>query len=82
MKELISSLVKELTGLDEVTINTHEPSEGYFEYEIILPQSVIGLVIGKNGKTINAIRQLVKVRATLEKTHVRLNVVAQEEVAS
>jgi len=38
------------------------------------PKEYMGLIIGKEGKTISSLRQLLKVRATVEKKMVNLSV--------
>ncbi len=71
MKDLIEYIVKEITGSKEFTIE-EEVSGNVTDYKIKIKPEYIGLVIGKNGKTIRAIRNLAKVRATLEKTPIRV----------
>jgi len=77
MKDLISYLAKNITGTEEFTIE-EEKMEGGFNYTIVLPQEYVGLVIGKGGQTIKSIRNLVKVRATLEKALINVSVKEKE----
>ena len=73
MEELLSQMIKGITGCDNFTIERQE-NEGGNLLLLKIPDEYIGLVIGKEGKTIKAIRALLKVRATLEKTRIDLNV--------
>lgn len=72
MRELLEHLLKGLIGED---FQVEEMSEGdRLDYKITVPEEKAGLVIGKSGRTIKAIRSLMRVRATLEKKLVFLTV--------
>jgi len=73
MEGLIKYIIKGLTGSEGITLETKEDG-GIFNFEIKVPSDYMGLVIGKEGKTIKAIRALVKVRAALENKKVYVNV--------
>ena len=73
MKELLEFIVENITGNKDFTIEESE-QEGRFDYLIVSPKEFVGMIIGKEGKTIRAIRNLVKVRATLEKKAVSVSV--------
>ena len=47
-------------------------------FEIKIDPSFFGLIIGKGGRTIRAIRNLLKVRATIEKKGVNVSVAEKE----
>lgn len=73
MKDLLEYLVREITGSKDLKVT--EQAEGdVINLTIHADPSVIGLIIGKQGKTIRTIRNLVKVRATLEKKAVNVSV--------
>ncbi len=73
MKELLEYLIKGILGNENYSIaQTEEGGQNHFT--ISVPKEYIGLVIGKGGKTIKAIRNLLKVRATLEKVGASLSV--------
>lgn len=77
MQDLLEFLVKGITGKDDFTIK--EDQEGdRSDFSIQISPDVFGMVIGKGGKTIRAIRNLVKVRATLEKKGINVSVVEKE----
>ena len=72
MKDLVTYIANSITG---EKLEIEERAEGErINYVIMAPEEVIGLIIGKEGKTIKAIRNLLKVRATLEKKGVSLSV--------
>ena len=75
MEELINFTVSNIIGNKDFEIATEE-DEDYLRYTIKAPEDVVGLIIGKGGKTIKSIRKLVKIRATLEKKRVDLEVVS------
>jgi uncharacterized protein len=69
MKNLLEFLCKQITDSDEVKIEENE-AEGAFTYTIHAPKEIMGLLIGKGGKTIRAIRSLAKARAIIEQKKV------------
>lgn len=73
MRDLIEFLLEGITG--GKTFSVEEKSEeGLINYVISAKPGDIGLIIGKGGKTIRAIRNLMKVRATLEKKAINISV--------
>lgn len=73
MKELLEFLLKGVLGDEKFEI-IETSSEGRVIYTIKTAPENMGLVIGKGGRMINSLRNVLKVRATLEKTAVSLNV--------
>ena len=65
MKDLLTFLIQGITGNKDFTVEELEES-GQVSLRVILPNSDIGLVIGKGGLTIKAIQTLVRVRGRLE----------------
>ncbi len=60
-------------GEEEFSV-TESEAEGRTLYSIKTKPENIGLVIGKGGRTIHSLRNLLKVRATLEKKAVGLEI--------
>ncbi len=76
MKKLLEFLVKAIVNSPEdVSIQENQDGEGN---ELVLELKVnpedIKIVIGKEGKTIRALRELVKIKAIKEKKRIRINV--------
>lgn len=69
MLKLLEYLVKKITGNNEVKITENE-QEGTSVYTVSAPKEVMGLLIGKEGKTIRAIRSLARARAIIEQQKV------------
>lgn len=73
MKELLEYLLKGLLG--EATFEIVETSDaGRINYAIKTAPENIGLIIGKGGHMIKSLRNILKVRATLEKVAVSISV--------
>ena len=75
MLNLLEYLTTEISG-SKTRIESQE-SEGVILYTIFVPQEKMGLLIGKSGKTIRAIRSLARARAVVDQT--RITVQLQEE---
>jgi uncharacterized protein len=73
MTELLEFLLKGVLGEEKFEI-IETSDEGRIIYTIKTAPENMGLVIGKSGRMINSLRNVLKVRATLEKTAVSLNV--------
>lgn len=73
MKELLEYLLKGLLGEEKFEIVETNDS-GRITYTIKTAPENVGLVIGKGGHMIKSLRNVLKVRATLEKVAVFLNV--------
>ena len=77
MKDLLTFILKGITGKKDLDIV--EETEGDRTHFLIkAPEDSVGIIIGKEVKTIKAIRSLLKVRATLEKKGVAVSVEAQK----
>jgi predicted RNA-binding protein YlqC (UPF0109 family) len=73
MKELLEFLLKGLLGKEKFEV-IEANDNGRVMYTIKTAPENIGLIIGKGGRMIKSLRNVLKVRATLEKTAVSLNV--------
>lgn len=73
MIELLKYITTNITGNENIQINREESEDAAF-YTIHAPKEVMGLLIGKEGRTIRAIRTLAKARAIIdqEKILIRL----------
>ena len=73
MKDLISFLIKNITGVEDIDIE-EQSEDSRINYLIHAKPEQIGLIIGKEGKTIKNLRRIVSIRATLENKVVNLAV--------
>lgn len=73
MQDLLEFLIKGITGREDIEVASEE-NQGFLNYKILAPQEFVGVLVGKGGRTIKAIRNILKVRATLEKKAVGVSV--------
>ncbi len=73
MQELLEYILKAMYGNPDITVSSSE-EDGNVILTIHAPQAEIGRIIGKGGKVINAIKQLVKIQAIKENKRVEVNV--------
>ena len=74
MKNLLEFILLSITGSTQCSVEERTEDNDHINLVINAPQEIIGLIIGKGGKTIKAIRNLIKVRATLEKKGVSISI--------
>lgn len=77
MKKLLRYIVEGITGSDDFEIEKIQEDDK-ITLDIKAEPSIIGLIIGKNGKTIKSIRSILKIRSTLEENLVFINVSEKE----
>lgn len=63
MKELLSFIIKSIVKTPEKVSISEEEAEGLVKFTISLPKEDIGMVIGRQGKTIKAIKTLLSIQA-------------------
>jgi len=73
MKELLEYILKEITKDNSILV-TEDVDDNFSKLTIFAPKELMGIIIGKEGRIIKAIRNLLKVRATLEKKGVNVSV--------
>lgn len=73
MKELLEYIIEGITGTRDFEIEETK-NNGSVNFLVKAVPENIGLIIGKKGRTIKAIRTLLRVRATLEKKAVTLSI--------
>jgi uncharacterized protein len=80
MTELLEFLIQKITAAtpgDDFEVNSHN-EDGKTVMEILAKPDIVGLIIGREGKTIKNIRKLLSVRAVLEHQSVTISVNAKE----
>lgn len=76
MKELTTFIVKSIIGTEDFSVSTEEVDDRVTIY-VVVPQALIGLLIGKEGKTIKNIRRILSILATKENKVVAINITEQ-----
>lgn len=66
MRDLLDFLIEKMTGIKDYSVE-EKTDDGFVRFEVATKPDETGLLIGKKGKTIKTIRNLLKVKATLEK---------------
>lgn len=75
MKDLLDFIVQSLvTNPESITID-EQRQDGDVSLNLTVDPSDMGIIIGKNGQTIRAIRKLLTVRAIAENVRVNLQLV-------
>jgi len=76
VKELIEYLTRALVDEpDAVSIDSYEDEDGTIIYELHVAEDDVGKVIGRGGRTVNALRTVVRAAATGEGRRVLVDVV-------
>lgn len=73
MKELLEYLIKNIAG-DDFSVKEEELEGGRVNFEVTANPNIIGLIIGKMGKTIKTLRKILSIRAVLENKSVNISV--------
>lgn len=74
MKSLLEYILTSMFSNEAITVDESEEEDGNVILTIYAPQEEIGKIIGKGGKVINAMKQLVKIQAIKENKRVEINV--------
>lgn len=69
MKDLLQFIAAEITGNKDIRVE-EATSQDLKIYTIFAPREVIGMLIGKEGRTIRAIRALARARAIADQEKV------------
>lgn len=77
MRELLEYILTNTIANEAITV-TESEEDGSTILTIHAPQEEIGRIIGKGGKVINAMKQLVKIQAIRENKRVEINVEESE----
>ena len=73
MKELLEYMLKNILEKDFTV--SEEDENGFIVYKVTATQDEIGKIIGKGGKTINALKNILKIRAIKEDKKIDIQVV-------
>jgi predicted RNA-binding protein YlqC (UPF0109 family) len=72
MKDLLEFIVKSLVSQPKEVEIKQEEKEGDINLDLKVAEEDMGLIIGRQGRIIKAIRNLLKTRALIEKKRVQL----------
>ena len=73
MKDILTYIVTSIVdNADEVTVEESEEN-GIVEFTVSVPKAEIGKVIGKDGKVIRAIRNVLKVAAIKQQKKIHIS---------
>lgn len=75
MKDLLEYIVKSLVTTPDAVNIGEQSQEGTIDFKLEVAPEDMGLIIGKKGQTIRAIRKLLTVRAIAENVRVSLELV-------
>lgn len=76
MKDLLKFLVEKITGSEDFEV-TEKDEDGRTLLTIEAKPDIIGLIIGKAGKTIKNIRRIVSIKAVLDGKSININVISK-----
>ena len=72
MRDLLSYILEQITG-EKIEVE-EDDSEGFTNFVIKVPQDKMGQVIGRGGKTINSIKNILKIKAIKEGVRIDIQV--------
>ena len=67
MKSLLQHIISEILDNKDFKIEEDNQTEGFSKLKIVTKPENMGIIIGKKGRMIKAIRTLLKTKATLER---------------
>ena len=76
MKDLLSYILEQTVPEAKAKIESEE-EDGFVRLTVSVPQEFMGKVIGKGGKNISAIKNILKIRAIKENKKIEVDVVEQ-----
>ncbi len=74
MENLIRFLIQKITGKDDFSVEETQDEKGTL-FVVHAKPEIIGLIIGKEGKTIKNIRRIASIMAVLENKSINISVV-------
>ncbi len=77
MKQLTQFLIENITGSKDFSV-AEEEVDGRITVKVTANPEIIGLIIGKEGKTIKNIRKILSIRATQDNKAVVIDVIEKE----
>lgn len=78
MKDFLEFLVKAIVKNEDAVVITEETEGNDITLKLEVAQEDMGLIIGKEGKTIKALRNLLRAKAIKEEKRVNLDLVENQ----
>lgn len=78
MKDLLAFILDQIVPEAKSEITENE-QDGFVKFEVTVPQEYMGKVIGKGGKNISSIKNILKIRAIKEGKKVEVDVIEKTE---
>ena len=78
MEELLRYIIENITGSEDFEVSSEEEGDKV-NLNVDMNQEYMGLVIGKGGRTIKAIQDILRVKGRLEDKMVFVNIREKEE---
>jgi predicted RNA-binding protein YlqC (UPF0109 family) len=75
MRELLKFILEKLVGESNFEIEEVPENDNFISFTVYVQAEDMGLIIGKEGATIKSIRNILRIKAILEKKAFTLNVV-------
>lgn len=72
MQELLTYILESIVE-GPITVS-EDAQDGLTVFNVSIPKDQVGMVIGKGGKTINALKNIIKIRAIKENVHIDIQV--------
>ncbi len=73
MKEVLEYILENTIGNPDIEVSVDD-QDGIITYIILSPKEEVGKIIGKNGRTINSIKNILKIIAIKEEKKIEIEV--------
>ncbi|HWA51764.1 MAG TPA: KH domain-containing protein [Patescibacteria group bacterium] len=77
MIDLLKFLISKITGSEDFTVTETTDERGEV-FEVKADPAIIGLIIGKEGKTIKNIRRIASIKGVFDKKSVNIKVIEKD----
>lgn len=74
MVDLLKFLITSITGSEDFDVVEDRNEEGRVNLDVTANPDIVGLIIGKEGRTIKNLRKILSIKATRENLGVNINV--------
>lgn len=78
MKDSLEYILHHIIETEDITVD-EDDNDGFITYTIHAPKEYIGKIIGKGGRTINSIKNLLKITAIKEGKKIDVQIAEQVE---